>query len=119
VTQEFAGAPDLDIKPADNTDFVKVGRIFAEAGNEIRADLFYNATHWTPATKIELDLDGPADKEVAALACTAANGESGTLKFVPTQTGWHSFRIRSVDTPAENEKPIYFLKVRYTAPQKL
>ena len=119
VTQEFAGAPDLDIKPADNADFVKVGRIFADAGNEIRADLFYDAAHWTSATKIELDLDDPADKKVAELVCTAADGESGTLKFVPAQTGWHSFRIRSADTPAENEKPIYFLKVRYTAPQKL
>ena len=89
VTQEFAGAPDLDIKPADNTDFVRVGRIFADAGNEIRADLFYDATQWTSATKIELDLDDSADKKVAALVCTAADGESGTLTFVPAQPGWH------------------------------
>jgi hypothetical protein len=39
------------------------------------------------------------------------------MSFVPQQTGWHTFRIRSVDTPAQNEKPIYFLKVTYTAPQ--
>ena len=119
VTQEFAGAPDLDIKPADNTDFVTVGRIFAQSGNTIRADLFYDAKGWTPATKIELDLDDPTNTKVSVLVRTAADGEFGTMSFVPQQTGWHTFRIRSVDTPAQNEKPIYFLKVTYTAPQKL
>jgi alpha-amylase len=117
VTQEFAGATDLDIKPADNTDFVTVGRIFAQSGNTIRADLFYDGKDWTPATKIELDLDDPTDTKVSVLARTAADHEFGTMSFVPQQTGWHTFRIRSVDTPAQNEKPIYFLKVTYTAPQ--
>ena len=119
VTQEFAGAADLDIKPADNTDFVTVGRIFAQSGNTIRADLFDDRKGWTPATKIELDLDDPTTTNVSVLTRTAADAGFGTMSFVPLRTGWHTFRIRSVDTPAENQKPIYFLKVTYTAPQEL
>jgi alpha-amylase len=117
VTQEFAGAPDLDIKPADNTQFIQVGRVFAQARNEIRAELFYDASNWLPATRIELELDEPSTTKVASLSRTAANGEFGEVRFVPTKTGWHTFRIRSFDTPPQNEKPQYWLKVRYTAPQ--
>lgn len=119
VTQEFAGAKDLDIKPADNTGQVQVGRVFAEAGNEIRAELFFDDDHWTPMTKLELELKDPTDTQVATLSRTAADHEFGLLKFVPTKIGWHAFRIRSFDTPAQNEKPKYFLKVKYTAPQVL
>ena len=60
----------------------------------------------------------PGNTKVSVLIRTAADSEFGTMSFVPQQTGWHTFQIRSVDTPAQNEKPNYFLKVTYTAPQK-
>ena len=47
VTQEFAGAKDLDIKPADNTQLVTVGRVYATAGKPITANLYYDAASWT------------------------------------------------------------------------
>src|SRR5205085_897811 len=114
-----AGARDLDIKPADNTGQVQVGRIFATAQNEIRAELFFDANHWTSATRIELVLTDPDNAQVATISRMEADHEFGLLKFVPTKTGWHTFLIRSFATPAENDKPKYFLKVKYTAPQTL
>ena len=59
VTQEFAGATDLDIKPADNTGFVQSD--VSSPNPAIRfAPTFSSMEDWTPATKIELDLDDPS-----------------------------------------------------------
>jgi alpha-amylase len=118
VTQEFAGAADLDIKPADNTQFIQVGRVFAQAQKEIRAELFYDDSNWLPATRIELELDDPSTPKVASLSRSAVDSGFGEIRFLPTKTGWYTFRIRSFETPPQNEKPQYWLKVKYTAPQK-
>ncbi|NMC81912.1 MAG: hypothetical protein GYA63_03545 [Armatimonadetes bacterium] len=47
---------------------------------------------------------------------TKAGPQGLVFDPVPTTTGWHTFRIQGVNTPATNAAPNYWLKVNYTAP---
>lgn len=119
VTQEFAGASDLDIKPADNTQFVQVGRIYAQAGKPINAQLFYDIASWTTSTSITLDLYNAAGTtKLTSKSYTSTTAQGTALAYTPPTTGWYTFKIRSFNTPAANAKPKYWLKTTYTAPQK-
>src|SRR5208337_3587490 len=44
VTQDYEGTQDLDIKPADNTTFVQVCRVFVAAGRPIKGALRFDTT---------------------------------------------------------------------------
>jgi alpha-amylase len=119
VTQDYEGAPDLDIKPADNTAFVKVCRVFVAAGQPIKGALRFDTTQWTDATAITLELDDPSGARLVShdFAKKTPQGESISAKAGPT--GFYTFRIRSSQTPAENLRPPYKLSVSYRAPQVL
>ncbi|MCX7568710.1 alpha-amylase family glycosyl hydrolase [Tumebacillus sp. DT12] len=118
VTQEFAGASDLDIKPADNTQLVTVGRVYAQSGKPITANLYYDAASWTGSTYIYLELDGPTGTKITSNNFYTSTAQPGTITYTPTSTGWYTFKIRSYNTPTANQKPNYWLKTTYTAPQK-
>ena len=62
VTQDYEGAPDLDIKPADSTQFVQVCRVWAAQGKPIRASLRYDASSWTECNEPGLGTDRPNRK---------------------------------------------------------
>src|SRR5262249_39975028 len=67
VTQAFEGAEDLDIKPADNTHFVKAACVWCDQGTPIRGSLQYIDTKdWTGATTISLQLIGPDGEMLAS-----------------------------------------------------
>jgi alpha-amylase len=117
VTQDYEGAQDLDIKPADNTAFVQVCRIYAASGQPIRARLGFDAGHWTDATRITLALDGPDGATIATREYSRTTPQGEALTATAAGTGFHTFRIRSADTPAENLKPAYKLSVTYRAPE--
>ena len=119
VTQDYEGAQDLDIKPADNTMFVQVCRVFVAAGQPIKGALRFDATKWTGATTITLELDDPNGAKLASrdFAQNTPQGESISATAGPT--GFYTFRIRSANTPTENAKPSYKLSVTYRAPQVL
>jgi alpha-amylase len=119
VTQDYEGAQDLDIKPADNTAFVNVCRIYAASGQSIRARLGFDAGHWTDATRITLALDGPDGATVASREYSRTTPQGEALSASAAGTGFHTFRIRSSNTPAENLKPAYKLSVTYRAPETI
>ena len=117
TTQEFAGAQDLDIKPADNTSLVQVARIWAQSGKPISAPLYFDNTSWTGSTQIYLELAGTTGQMVVNRTYLTGTTQGTALTYTPTRTGWYTFRIRSYNTPATNLKPKYWLKTTYTAPQ--
>jgi alpha-amylase len=117
TTQEFAGATDLDIKPADNTALVQVARIWAQQGKPISAQLYFDNASWTTNTSIYLELSGPTNQVVGSRSYLTGTAQGTALAYTPTRTGWHTFKIRSFNTPAANLKPKYWLKTTYTAPQ--
>jgi len=119
VTQEFAGATDLDIRPADNTQFVQVGRIYAQANKPVTAQLYWDAKDWTASTSIVLEARTASGSLLTTKTVTQSSPQGTSVSFTPSTTGWYVFSIRSYNTPPTNPKPAYWLKVSYTAPQTL
>jgi alpha-amylase len=119
VTQEYEGSSDLDIKPAVGTESVTICRVFVEAQQAIESELFFDTSHWTAATAVQLDLHGPDDARVAGRSYDLSTAQGSPLSFKAQQKGFHTFRIRSSGAPANNPAPSFRLRVRYLAPQAL
>lgn len=117
TTQEYAGAQDLDIKPADNTGYVPVGTINVASGKLITGSLYYDTASWTGSTTITLQLVNPSGTVVGTKTYTSATAQGSSLSYTATVTGNYTFNIRSASTPAGNLKPNYWLRMTYTAPQ--
>lgn len=117
VTQEYAGAQDLDIKPADNTAQVQVCRVWAIKGKPVSGSLYYDTTGWTGSTNIVLELDGPTLAKVAGGTYYSGTSQGTAISVTASRTGWYVFKIRSYNTPTSNPKPAYWLRATYTAPQ--
>jgi alpha-amylase len=118
VTQDYEGAPDLDILPADNSQFVTVCRLWVAQGKTIRTSLHYDTTAWSEQTTILLELTDPNGARIGSQTFSRSTGQPGSLQATAPATGWHTFRIRSANTPATNLKPTYRLTVSYHAPQE-
>ena len=118
VTQDYEGAPDLDIKPADSAQFVQVCRVWAAQGKSIGASLRYDTSAWTDATSLVLELIDPSETRIETRPYTLTS-QGKSLDAVAATTGWYTFRIRSVNPPAANPQPIFKLSVTYQAPQEL
>jgi len=117
VTQDYEGAQDLDIKPADSTQFVQVCRVWVAQGKPIRAALLYDTTSWTDSTRIVLELIDPTGI-LTEIRTYALKAQGEALDATAATTGWYTFRIRSVNPPAANPQPSYKLTVTYQAPQE-
>jgi alpha-amylase len=117
VVQDFEGAADLDIRPADHQNPVTVGRIWAEAGEAVSITLRYDTTAWTANTRIILEAIDTTGHVVATREYSSDTTANAPLLFTPTVTGWHTLRIRSRNTPAGNENPAFTLTARYHSPQ--
>jgi alpha-amylase len=120
VTQQYEGSQDIDIKPADNTTFVPVCRVFVAAGRPIKGALdYFDTTNWTDATSIQLELDDPNGAKLAAGDFVRNTPQGQSISATAGPTGFYTFRIRSANTPSQNAKPSYKLSVTYRAPQVL
>ena len=118
TTQEFAGADDLDIKPADTAAWVNVQRIYVQGSKPVTGSLFYNATSWTPQTRVRVELLGTTGAVVVGKDYYTATAQGTTLAATASRTGWYTLRVRAYNTPADNPRPAYWLKATYTAPQQ-
>ena len=115
VTQDYEGAVDLDIPPADPLHPVTICRIWAVKDKPVRAVLSFDTTSATARTRLSLQVQG--ENNSLPLVCTYTRATSGTAwNVVPSTTGWHTFTLSASDTPATNPNPSYRLRVTYTAP---
>jgi alpha-amylase len=118
VNQALEGAHDLDIKPADNTQFVEVGRVWCEQATPISGSLQFDIKDWTAMTRITLRLLGPNNQPlVADKIYNSATPQGDALAAQTIATGWHTFKIRSSNTAQTNLRPSYRLDVTYQAPK--
>ncbi|HEY0073897.1 MAG TPA: alpha-amylase domain-containing protein [Abditibacteriaceae bacterium] len=117
VTQEFAGASDLDIKPADNKETVTVGRVYAAAGTALKTAMYWDKTGWSNGTGIYLQAYAPNGTKLWHRVYYKSTPEAQPLVTTVKTTGWHTYRIRSFNTPTSNPKPAYWLQATYTAPR--
>ena len=119
VTQVYEGAADLDIKPADNTGFVNVCRIYVDAGKAIKGASTSTPPAGPPRPRSRSKLDDPSGARVASKEFTKATPQGSALAATAGAKGFYTFRIRSSDTPAGNAKPSYRLSATYRAPLEL
>jgi len=117
TTQEYAGAQDLDIKPADNTALIQVCRVWVAAGQPISGALYYDTTSWTSGTDIYLELDNPNGSIQSTKSYYSTTTQGATITGTAGSTGWYTFQIRSYNTPTANPKPAYWLRATYTSSQ--
>lgn len=117
TTQEYAGASDLDIKPADNTALVQVCRVYVNGGSAITGTLYYDTASWNTNTTIYLELRNAAGTLLASRTYPQNNGQGLTITSTAAASGWYTFNIRSYNTNAANPKPAYWLRATYTGVQ--
>jgi alpha-amylase len=116
VNQTLEGAQDLDIRPADNTEFIAVGRVWCEQARPILGSLQFDTRHWTDATRITLRLLDPGDQPlVPDKTFDRSTPQGDAISANTNQTGWHTFKIQSSNTPQKNPQPHYTLNVNYQA----
>lgn len=119
TTQEYDGAQDLDIKPADNATLNQVCRVWTAQGKSLSGALYFDTTSWTSSTHIYLEIDDVNGTKVTSKNYYKTTAQGTTLSTTPSATGFYTYKIRSYSTPSGNAKPSYQLKITYTAPQSL
>jgi hypothetical protein len=98
---------------------VQVCRIFSRANTDVTARLFFDTTHWTGTTNIQLEAEDPTENKVAERQFGRGTAQGSAVRFRAATTGFHSFFVTGGNTPPENNAPSYKLSVTYTAPQTI
>ena len=119
TTQVYQGASDLDIKPAVENARVQVGRVFAAANVPLSAHVSFDATAWTPATEIQLEIESPQGSQLLSKTFGRTESKGASVSVQTQSKGFHSLFVTSSNTPAGNKAPQYKVAVSYTAPQTL
>lgn len=119
TTQVYQGASDLDIKPAVENARVQVGRVFAAANVPLSAHVSFDATAWTPATEIQLEIESPQGGQLLSKTFGRTDSNGASVSVQTPSKGFHSIFVTSSNTPAGNKAPQYKVAVSYTAPQTL
>jgi alpha-amylase len=117
TTQEYEGAADLDIKPAVENERVQVCRVFAEANTRLQARFSFDATQWTPATAIQLEIESPQGSKLLSQKLGQAQSNNSSVEVKTPSKGFYSFFVMSMNVPAQNKAPRFKVAVNYTAPQ--
>jgi alpha-amylase len=118
ATQDYEGAADLDIPPAEDARFVQVCRIWAAQGTPVRGELFETTPPWADTTRLVLELDGPDGTVLGSHTFSRGAPPGGALQVTAPHTGWHTFRVRSSGTPAGGPRSAYRLRASYQAPKQ-
>jgi alpha-amylase len=116
TTQEYAGASDLDIKPADPRSMTQVCRVDSDGQRPVSASLYFDTTGWALASQIVLRVVGP-DGTVQGTKIYNRNMEGAVLTASKKQPGWYTFQITSMLMPKPSIKPAYWCKVTYRGPE--
>jgi hypothetical protein len=114
VTQDFDGAPDLDIPPASNGQPVLVGRIWCAANSPVSAVLTASLAGWTAASAIDVTLLDSAGASLASQRVAIATPPGTALRATAVSTGYHVLQVQGIALP--DSTAAYTLAVAYTAP---
>ena len=123
VTQQFAGAKDLDLKPATQ-QLTSVGRIYVQANTDIQWQLYFTKPSLSSnddtlnlflvSEKSLVSSEAPLFSQSVKIQDLQSEG-----RFVVKETGWYEFKtsLQTKDNvPAVSN---YWLNVNYQAPRSL
>jgi len=116
VTQEFEGAADLDLPPADGGKTVQPGRVWCERDTSIRAVLGFPGL--ADGADVALEITTPDDRLLASKTFRGAAAGHGVLEAKTQRVGFHALRI-TLDNALNGARPAYKLAVTYAAPPQL
>jgi alpha-amylase len=119
TTQEYEGAPDLDIKPAVERERVQVCRVFVEEHTELQVRLSFDAAQWTQETFLQLEIDTPQGGSLLSKKFVQTDSNGASVGAKTPSKGFYPIFVTSMNTPAGNKAPTYKIAVSYTAPQIL
>lgn len=117
TTQEYAGAKDLDIKPADHNGLVQTAKVYCASGQPVTLTMYWDQTSWTASTQIYQEVRNSAGTLVASKTLTTANAQGTAYSFTPGSTDTYTVKTRSYFTPAGNLDPAFWCRINYKAPQ--
>jgi alpha-amylase len=115
TTQDFEGAGDLDLAPAQSGKVVQTGRVCCDRGTALSATLAVPAL--SGATEIELDIVDP-DNVVLASRAFKAGLPMQPLDATTAKMGFHAFRLKATSSSPGSSFD-YKLSVTYIAPNHL
>ena len=116
TTQEFAGAPDLDIAPAESGRWIEACRLDIAKATPMTTRVSFDTTQWTDQTRLEVRIVAGTDTVVRSISLSRKSAQgSGLLVRLPVDSTVR-LQVRSKSTPAGNLAPRYWLRVTYTAP---
>lgn len=115
TTQEYAGATDLDIKPAEPGVWNHVARIEADH-KPIRLELYMDRTGWSRSTYASVRVLDQAGRNVGEARLNAGQAQGNLLKFQPPRRGWLTLQIQLFGT--RGLRSPYWLKATYYAPRE-
>jgi alpha-amylase len=117
TTQEYAGAIDLDIPPADPDKTNEICRIDSDGQEPVSEALFFDATDWTAYTSVTLKIIGPSGEVEGLKTYNRFTAQGAVLTASHRIQGWYTFEISAVDTPKQNPRPAYRCRVTYRGPR--
>ena len=117
TTQEYAGASDLDICPADPSQTTQICRISSDGQRPVSAALFFDTASWTANTTVTLSIKGPNGEIEAQKTYNKSTAQGAVAAAAHKIEGWYTFAISAAKTPAANPKPAYWCRVTYRAPR--
>ena len=116
VTQEFEGAADLDLPPADNGKTVQAGRVWCERDTPIRAILGLPVL--AGDGEVTVEIGAPSGAVLGSKTFKGAAAGHGTLEARTGQAGFHALRIKLGNGP-DGARPAYKLAANYVGSQRL
>jgi alpha-amylase len=116
VTQEFEGAPDLDLPPAVAGQTVQAGRVWCAAETPIRAALAMPGL--SASTEVTVEIAGPDGAIVATRSVAGQNAAHSVLEARAARAGFHGLRLRLGNAP-DGTNADYKLAVTYTGSRTL
>ena len=116
VTQEFEGAADLDLPPADSGKTVQAGRVWCERDTSIRAVLDLHGL--ADGAEVALEIAAPDDRPLATKTFRGAAPAHGVLEARTRQAGFHALQIKLNNAP-NGARPAYKLAVTYEGSHRL
>lgn len=119
TTQVYEGAQDLDIKPAMENEQVQVCRVFAEAQTQIQVQVSFDATGWTSATALLLEIGAVQGGKILSHEFGAADSKGSTVTAKTLGRGFFDVFVQAMNPPVGNKTPRYELAMTYTAPQTI
>lgn len=118
VQQQFAGAKDLDIKPATNTSET-VGRIFISENSDLKWDLYFSKPNQIINAEDNFNVYLYYEESTNPVLSKEINlndlKSNGNIKI--NKSGWYEFKVK---LNIKNQKPTsvdYWLNVNYQAPK--